>query len=205
MDTRLRELSGERRSLNDFARVFFGQDDGVWTTNTYTFEDVIRTLDEIAPFDWAEFFVEKLDRTTAGAPLDGLERGGYRLVYRERPSEYEISTGAVFGTTGLLFSVGLSLSADGRITEVLWDGPAFRAGMTAGSRILGVNGRAYGSDELERAIRRAAEGEPLELLVKVGKRHREVRIDCPGGHRYPHLEPIEGARLRLDEILAPLT
>ena len=205
VDTRIRELSDDTRSLDDFARAFFGQDDRVWITSTYTFEDVIQALDQIAPFNWAAFFEEKLHETTDEAPLDGLTRGGYRLVYREEPSEYQANKEAVLGVTNLLFSIGLMLSSDGSISEVLWDGPAFRAGITSGAQIRGVNGRVYSATELKRAIAHAKEGRPIDLIVTVGKRQREVQLDCPGGHRYPHLESIEDARPRLDEILRPLT
>ena len=205
VDTRLRELSGDSRSLNDFARIFFGGEDGVWATNTYTFEDVVAALAAIAPFDWAEFFNEKLHQTTSSAPLAGLERGGYRLVYRDQPSEYEISREAVFGKTNLIFSAGLSLSSDGKVGEVLWDSPAFHEAVIAGSRVTAVNKRDFSPDEIKRAVARTAEGEPLDLLLEVGKRHREVSIRGLTGHRYPHLEPIEGSRQRLDEILSPLT
>ena len=204
VDTRIRELTGERRSLDDFARTFFGMDDGVWVTNTYTFDDVVATLQSIAGSDWGAFFDEKLHQTTAGAPLAGLKRGGYRLVYRDHPSDYQQSKEAVLGLNNLLFSIGLMLTPEGEIKEVLWEGPAFRAGVTAGSQILGVNGRAYDAEELQSAITAGARGEPIELTLKVGKRTREVSIACPGGHRYPHLEPISGARTRLDEILTPL-
>lgn len=204
VDTRIRELTGERRSLDDFARTFFGMDDGVWVTNTYTFEDVVATLQSIASFDWGAFFDEKLHQTTAGAPPAGLKRGGYGLVYRDHPSDYQQSKEAVLGLNNLLFSIGLMLTPEGEIKEVLWEGPAFRAGVTAGSQILSVNGRAYDAEELQSAITAGARGEPIELTLKVGKRTREVSIACPGGHRYPHLEPISGARTRLDEILTPL-
>ncbi len=204
VDTRIREMTGGTRSLDDFARAFFGMEDGVTTTHTYTFEDVVGTLAEIAPFDWAAFFDEKLNRTTSGAPLDGVERGGYRLVYKDRPSDYQISKEAVFGVTNLLFSIGMAVASDGEIKEVLWEGPAFRAGVTAGSSLLAVDGRAFDVDELKRAVARATDGDPIRLAVKAGKRTREVEIDCPGGHRYPHLEPVtDGPRL-LDTILAPL-
>jgi hypothetical protein len=67
-----------------------------------------------------------------------------------------------------------------------------------------VNGRVYSASEIRRAISEAGEGQPIDLVVNVGSRQRNVRIDCPGGHRYPHLERIEGTRPRLDEILRPL-
>jgi predicted metalloprotease with PDZ domain len=113
VDTRIRELTGEARSLDDFARVFFAVDERVWITNTYEFDDVIRTLSDLAPFDWGTFFDEKLHRTTESAPLDGLERGGYRLVYRDRPTDYLLSKQTVFGISNFLFSSGLSVGTDG--------------------------------------------------------------------------------------------
>jgi predicted metalloprotease with PDZ domain len=201
VDTRIRELSGQTRSLDDFARLFFGQEDGVWITNTYTFDDVVDTLDQLAPFDWRGFFDEKLNRTTSGAPLEGIERGGYRLVYRDEPSEYQTSVDSVSGITNLLFSVGLKIGSDGKISEVLWGGPSFEAGITTKSEILAVNGREFSIEELERAI---GQKQPLQLLVKDGRSTRQATVEYDGGHRYPDLEPIEGARLRLDEILAPL-
>jgi len=204
VDTRIREATDGERSLDDFARAFFGQDDGEWVTSTYSFQDVVGTLDSLAPFDWAGFFDDRLHRTTGVAPLAGIERGGYHLVYRDSPSDYEQGMEAVYGTTNLLFSVGLSLSSDGTINEVLWQSPAFDAALIAGSRILGVNGRTYSPGEMKHAIARASEGEPISLLVQAGKRQREVRLDYAGGHRYPHLQPIEGAVPRLDEILRPL-
>lgn len=204
VDTRLRELSGEERSLDDFARTFFRAEEGNWTTSTYTFRDVMAALDRLAAFDWAGFFDEMLHRVTPEAPLGGLERGGYRLVYREEPSAYQENKEAIFGSTNLLFSIGLLLKGDGTITEVLWDSPAFRAGLTAGSTILGVNGRTYSSDEIKRAIAAAAGGEPIEVLVKDGKRHLTARIACQAGHRFPHLERLAGIPDRLGAILDPL-
>jgi predicted metalloprotease with PDZ domain len=201
VDTRLRELSGDTRSLDDFARAFFGHDDRVWVTSTYSHQDVVAALDGIAPFDWGAFFDEKLHRTSDEAPLDGLARGGYRLVYRDEPTEYQANKEAVTGLTNLLFSIGLMLSSDGTISEVLWGGPAFRAGLIAGSQIQGVNGRVYDPTELKRAI---GEGEAFDLVVKVNQRQRTVRIECPKGHRYPDLERVGGTQARLDEILRPL-
>jgi predicted metalloprotease with PDZ domain len=205
VDTRLRELSGDTRSLNDFARAFFGQNDGEWrTTDTYVFEDVMRTLDELAPFDWSGFFTEQLEGKRAGTQLDGITRGGYRLVYRDEPSAFSISSDTVFGTTTLSFSIGVTVSSDGALKDVLWEGPAFHAGLTVGSTLVAVNGAAYGADVLKQAIAASASGEPIELLVKSGKHVRAVTITYDGGLRYPHLEPVGGERARLDEIYAPL-
>jgi predicted metalloprotease with PDZ domain len=205
VDTRLRELSGEARSLNDFAHAFFGHDDGEWrVTNTYVFDDVMRTLEELAPFDWAGFFREQLEGKREGTELDGIARGGYRLVYWDQPSAFTVSSDAVFGTVTLSFSIGVTVDSTGTLKDVLWDGPAFDAGLTVGTTLLAVNGSAYSADVLKQAIAASASGEPIDLLVKAGKHVRSARIAYNGGLRYPHLERVNGERARLDEIYAPL-
>jgi predicted metalloprotease with PDZ domain len=201
VDTRIRELSGETRSLDDFARAFFGQEDRVWVTSTYRFADVTEALEKLAPWDWKAFFDEKLNTTTAGAPLDGLARGGYRLVYRDEQSEYQRSMDAVSGNTNLLYSLGLMVRTGGSLTEVRWGSPAFEGGLTSGGQIEAVNDRPFSAAELARAV---AERRGVELMVKDGSSTRSVTINYAGGHRYPHLEPLAGARRRLDEILVPL-
>jgi predicted metalloprotease with PDZ domain len=204
VDTRLRELTGDACSLDDFARAFFGQNDGEWRiTDTYVFDDVVRALGEIAPFDWSGFFIHQLEGKREGTQLDGIARGGYRLVYRDVPSAFSVSSDAVFGTTTLSFSIGVTVDGDGALKDVLWDGPAFDAGLTVGSKLLAANGQAYSADVLKQVIAASASGEPIELLVKAGKHVRPVAIAYDGRLRYPHLERAEGGRARLDEIYAP--
>jgi predicted metalloprotease with PDZ domain len=203
VDTLIRELSGDQRSLDDFARLFFGVEEGRTATLTYEFSDVVETLDSVAPHDWHGFLTERLESRVEGAPLDGLQRGGYRLVYRETPSEFGAAMEAVNEITDLRFSIGLSAKADGTIQEVIWKGPAFEAGLVAGAKLLAVNGRTYQPEGLTQAVADAEGTGVVELLVQRGKRLGPATIRYSGGHRYPHLEPISGARPRLDEILAP--
>lgn len=205
VDTRIRELSGDTNSLDDFARSFFGGSDGDWTTDTYTFDDVVRALNDIAPFDWADFFVAHLQGKDAGAPLAGIERGGYRLVFRDTPTSFSACSDGMTGRIDHSFSIGLSLGEDGKVQEVLWEGPAFDAGLTVGATVTAVNDRDFSADALQQAIRRGANGAPIDLVVKSGSRVRHARITCTSGLRYPHLDRVEGTRPRLDEILAPLT
>ena len=204
VDTRIRELTDEARSLDDFARAFFAAEppiDGV--TSTYLFDDVVRTLRDIADDDWSAFFRDRLHNTRDDAPLAGIERGGYRLVYRDTPSELWQARERLVGIRSFIFSLGLSVTSDGQVQEVRWDSPAFEAGITAGTTLAGVNGRVFDQETLSLAITRAGDGEPIDLLLQAGKHQRSVTIALPSGHRYPHLEPVAGARRRLDEILSP--
>ncbi len=205
VDTRIRELSSDACSLDDFARRFFAAEvPGQCTTRTYRFEDVVALLQELAPYDWTEFFRRKIERPHDDAPLRGLERGGYRLVYRDEPSDYFRNAETVAGNVNLMFSLGLTVDEEGKLEEVLWDSPAYDAALTAGATILEVAGEKFSPDLLRGAVAEAWGPEGgVDLTVRTGVRERAVTVRCTAGHRYPHLEPISGARPRLREILAP--
>jgi predicted metalloprotease with PDZ domain len=203
IDTLIRELSGDSRSLDDFARLFFGVEDGRMTTLTYTFDDVVDVLDQVAHYDWRALLEEALETREPGARLAGLERCGYRLIYKDVRNDFCRSFDAVNQQFDMRFSIGLLMGDDGTIQEVLWGSSAFKAGLTAGSVVKAVNGAAYTGQVLGDAIEAAAGGGGLSLSIETRGRPRDVDVDYRGGHRFPHLQPIEGARRRLDEIFAP--
>ncbi len=203
-DTLIRERSQGKRSLDDFAHTFYGIDDGSFTTVTYTFEDVVKALNTVEPYDWAAFLRARLDSTATPAPLDGLRRGGYKLVFSDTPSELLKAHEDQSKRVNLLFSIGVELDdKDGTVLEVLWDSAAFKAKLTESSVILAINGAAYSADVLKDAIRSAkATKLPIELIVKTGDRFRVLALDYHEGLRYPHLERDPSAPARLDDILA---
>ncbi len=213
-DTKIRELSGGGKSLDDFARLFYGIDDGSWTTKTYTFDDVVAALGQVQPFDWQTFLRERLDAKGEHAPLDGIARGGYRLVYTATPSEYQTANETRRKRIDLEDSIGLTVSTDpkdrGEIEDVLWQGPAFAAGVAPGMHLVAVDGRAFSAEGLKAAVEAARSDredppgpKPLELLVEDQDVYRTLRIDYHGGLRYPHLERRAEAPALLDEIVAP--
>ncbi|HEX4113833.1 MAG TPA: peptidase M61 [Stellaceae bacterium] len=204
-DTLIRQKTGGRKSLDDFARAFFGIDNGSYVTVTYTFDDIVRALNAVLPYDWAGFLRSRLDSVGAPAPLDGLARGGYRLVYTDKPSDFTKSVEHVRKITDLLYSIGVIIDdkEKGSIAEVLWGGPAFNAGVVVGSRIVSVNGVAYDPDELKDAIAAArTTTTPIKLLLKRGDRFMTVPVNYRGGLRYPHLAAIPGSPPVLDAVLA---
>lgn len=203
VDAKLRELSGEKRSLDDFAAAFFGVDDGSYAVKTYTFDEVVATLDGVARHDWAGFLRERLDANAA--PLDGLAASGWKLVYTDQPSDYVKQTEGARKVTDLNWSLGLIVSnKDSALSSVRWDGPAFNAGLAPGSTLLAVNGYAFEGERLKDAITAAKDkGQPIELVVKQGEVVKTVRIDYRDGLKYPRLERIPGTPDRLTKILAP--
>jgi predicted metalloprotease with PDZ domain len=200
-DSLLRELSGGTRSMDDFARAFFGVHDRDWGELTYNFEDVVQTLNKIQPHDWEAFLRARLDHTSEHAPLDGIRRGGYQLIYTNTPSDWFKSFEKARKLTDLRYSGGFVLGKEGEITEVVWDSPAFNAGLTVGSKLIAVNGRALDTDQLKKAIK--VKKSPLTLLVRTGDIFRTVEFDYAGGLRYPVLEKTNSGPSSLDALLAP--
>jgi predicted metalloprotease with PDZ domain len=204
VDTLIRQLSGNRRSLDTFARAFFGINDGDWGQVTYTFEDIVSGLNAVEPHDWRAFLRQRLDETTPRAPLDGLERGGYRLIYTETPTDFAKANESRRKVTDLTFSLGAVVDSTGKITSVMWDGPIFRAGLSSDVQIVAVNNIAFDGEKLKAAVKATREnGPPVELLIKQGDRYSSIRLDYHDGLRYPRLERINGTRALLDNILEP--
>jgi predicted metalloprotease with PDZ domain len=207
IDTRIRELSGERRSLDDFARAFYGVNNGSHLPAFYTFDDVVATLNKIQPYDWAAFLRAKLDGHGPGAPLDGLARAGWKLVYTDTPTDYIKGYDERNKSLDLTYSLGFTVAQDGAVRNVVWDGIGFRAGLAANTTVMAVNDRVYKPELLKAAIKDAKdakEDKPIRLLVRKGNVLRTIALDYRGGLRYPRLERIPGTRDRLETIFAAL-
>ncbi|WP_426177945.1 M61 family metallopeptidase [Massilia sp. TWR1-2-2] len=202
VDTKIREMSGDTRSLDDFARAFYGINNGSFVPAFYTFADVVAALNKVQAFDWAPFLRSRLDGHGTGAPLDGLARAGWKLVYQETPSDATKASEERNKSSDFSYSLGMSVKHDGGIAGVVWDGVAFRAGLAGNSSIVAVNNRAYKADVLKAAVKAAKAGkEPINLLVKQGSNYRTIALDYHGGARYPHLERIADSKDRLGTIL----
>jgi predicted metalloprotease with PDZ domain len=201
-DTLIRQRTGNRRSLDDFARRFYGAGrDGQWEVYTFTFDDVVAALNAVMPYDWATFLRERFERAGTEPPLDGVTRGGYRLVYTDERSDYQRDAESYGKTASFAYSIGLSFGDSNTVTQVQWDSPAFNAGIANGSQIIAVDGESYSAEVMRRRITAAVDStEPIELIVKTGDEYRTVEIDYHDGLRYPHLERIPGTSDRLSAI-----
>ena len=203
VDAMLRQQSGGSKSIDDFAKAFFGVRDGDWGELTYTFDDVAATLNAIQPYDWAGFLRKRITETGQPAPVNGFAMNGYKLVYTAEPTKY-FTNAEKSGTINVTYSVGLSIAKDGEIGAVIWDSPAFKAGLDVGTVVQAVNGVGYSGDVMKAAIVTAQTSkEPIRLLVKNGTRYREVAIDYHNGPRYPRLQKIGTGDTGLDKLLMP--
>jgi predicted metalloprotease with PDZ domain len=153
-------------------------------------------------YDWASFLRQRLDSHGPGAPLDGVARGGYRLVYTDEPTELFKTQETQRRIVDLTYAIGGTLDSEGRLASVLWEGPLFKADLAIGARILAVNGKAYEGDRIKNAVKQSKNGGKIELIVRVGEDVRTLTLDYKNGLRYPRLERIEKSPARLDDIVA---
>jgi predicted metalloprotease with PDZ domain len=204
VDRIIRQQSGGKRSIDDFARAFFGVRDRDYGELTYTFDDVVDTLNRVQPYDWRGYLQRKVFDTAAQSPLEGITQGGYRLAFTDEPTKWIKSAEKQNKSNDLTYSGGFTVGNDGKVGSVLWDSPAFNAGITIGSEIIAVNGRKFDGDALKQAIKDATgAGTAPELLVHDGDVYRTVKLDWHGGLRYPRLEKVGTGPSTLDALLAP--
>jgi predicted metalloprotease with PDZ domain len=203
-DTTIRQLTHDKKSLNDFCVKFLavGGDTGPMVV-PYTFDDVVAALNAVAPFDWQGFLTERLQSHAGHAPLGGIEHAGYRLVYTGEPTSYEQAWLDNEKKVDAWFSLGLLVFTTGQIDDVRMGSPAFQAGLGPGTKLVAVDGHAFTSEVLKQAIREA-KNSPIELIVSTDNEFRTVRLDYHDGEKYPRLERVQGTPDLLDEILKPL-
>jgi predicted metalloprotease with PDZ domain len=209
-DTKIRELTDGKKSLDDFCKKFFGVDNGSFLTDQYTLEDVVRDLNEVAPYDWKGFLEQRVYDLHPQVPMEGFTQGGYKLVYTDKPTEWIAQEEAAIGyadfSTSLGFSVGSPRGGGGAgvVSNVWWGSPAFKAGVTPNMEIVSVNGEAYTAKGLTEAVLAAEKShKAIELQFVRGKKFVVVSMPYYEGMRYPSLDRVEGTPDRLDSILAP--
>ncbi len=203
-DAIIRQGTGNRRGMDHFARAFFGIRPGDWGVVPYTFDDVVRMLNGVYPYDWRGFLTQRVNQTGDRAPLGGFTRSGYRLDYAETPNAAHAASMRVSKANDLSFSAGLTIDKDGKITQVIWGSPAFRASLVVGETILAVDGRSYSEGAIKERITAAKGGSaPLQLAAKRGEEVRLVPLSWNGGLRYPRFTKVGRGRGALDILLEP--
>ena len=207
VDTTIRKMTGGKKSLNDFAAAFEGLGGNtVPKVVPYRFDDIVAGLNAVVSNDWAAFLRERLDTNQAHAPLGGIENGGYKLTYAPRPNLWTDKEDAQSESVDFWFSLGLHVNASGGLADVLKDGPADKAALGPGMRLVAVNGRSFTPTLLRAAVNEAegSDGPPIELIVENSGYYKVLKVNYHGGERYPVLERVTGTPDALDEILQPL-
>ncbi len=204
VDTKIRELTGGKKGLDDYLHVYASGGSRRPTVKTYTYDDVVTMLDSVAPYDWRGFFADRVYSLAPKPPLEEFERSGWRLVYQAKPTPYEGAEMSAYGFLDLRYSVGLVLDDKGLVGDIVPGSAAAKAGIAPGMQLVGVDGRAWTTNRMTDAIEDAQRTRaPVELLVQNDSFMQSIGVAYYDGPRYPSLERIPGTPDMLSQILAP--
>jgi predicted metalloprotease with PDZ domain len=204
VDTTIRQQTRGQKSLNDFCRLFHGGESGPPKVVPYTFDDVVRALNQVTPYDWAGLLKTRVNAIDPHAPIRGIERGGWRLVYNDQPNLFIHTGEKLRKSVDASYSMGFVVQEDGVLSDVIYGSPAYAAGIGPGMKLVAINGRAWSRDVLLDALRTSKDNQQsIDLLVENAKFFKTYSNAYHDGIRNPHLERIEGPDV-LGEILTPL-
>jgi len=202
--TLIHDQSHGRKSFEDFARAFYGGPNQGPELKPYTFDDLLRALQAVVPYDWAAYFHDRLTSLSPQAPVGGIEAGGWKVDYTDKAPESR-GSGRFAGSLNALYSLGLQIDRDGAVQDSLVGGPASLAGITPGMRVVAINDRAYTPELLKDALKAGMKNdEPIRFLILSDDYYKTCPVNYHGGERYPHLLRVEGKPDLLDEIAKPL-
>jgi predicted metalloprotease with PDZ domain len=208
VDTTIRQMTNGQKSINDFCHLFHGLGGNTLPkVVTYKFDDVVKTLNDVVPNDWAKFLRDRLDTYGPGAPLGGITNGGWKLVYDDKASDYTKAMEDKRDALDARFSLGLAINArTAAIKDVIVDSVAWKAGIAPGMTIVAVNGRRFTPDILREALRAAkGSGPNMELLLTNGDFFKSYNLNYHGGEKYAHLVRDSSRPDVLSEIIKPMT
>jgi predicted metalloprotease with PDZ domain len=202
IDAIIRDQSGGRKSLDDFARIFLGGTESAGpTVRPYGLSEVIDVLNHVVQYNWTEHLNNRLYSNAPEAPLDGLRRAGWQLTYVENESGFWQNIHSLQGNMlNESYSLGLMIQTDGLISDVLHGSPADEAGLVSGMHLKSINDKSFSTDALRTAIN---VGGDLKLVTDEGGVVRPTVVKYRGGERYPRLIPIEGSTDMFAAIARP--
>jgi len=182
-----RETKGAK-SLDDFCRAFFACPAGRPEVKGFTFDELVAALGAVAPYDWKAHLTRRVMLPTTEAPLDGITLGGWGLGYSEKPSDTIKAREGISKGINLMSSLGMQLNAEGAIQDVVPEGPAAKAGVGPGMKLVAVNGRRFTPDLLRSAVAATKTGGKLDLLIENGDFFSTLAVTYHDGARYPTLD-----------------
>ena len=203
-DVLIRQKSNGKLSLNDFMRKFHGGQNTGPMIKPYDFNEIVTTLNSVVPFDWRTFFDERVYKIQKNAPLGGITNGGWKLVYNDTPNFQKQMYESIYSFVDLSYSIGISVSSGGEITDINPDLAAAKAGIVPGMKITKINGKEFKSEDLHKAVAATKNNSQLEFEIEFSGVTATYKINYNGGERFPHLERDAAKTDYLSEIVKPI-
>ena len=187
-DVLIRQKSNGKLSLDDFLHKFHGGQSGVPAVVMYSLDDIVQALNSVVPYDWKQFFVDRVYKVAPTAPIGGIENGGWKLVYNDTPNLQMQVDERSRSFINEMYSIGLNVDNAGEIHDVNPDLAAAKAGLAPGMKITKVNDNDFSLDVLRNAVF-ATKGNSNGFTVTAenGKDSSTYKIAYSGGEKFPHL------------------
>ena len=189
VDATIRRLTDSRKSLQDFARVFFASGETP-SVSTYTFSDVVAALNGIALFSWQDYFPVRLSAHDSSYLLDSVKDSGYLLIFDATESDIQAQQEQEDGVLDLSYSIGARIRQNGMVQAVSWNSSAFKAGLVPGMTVKAIDGESFSFDALRRRLQDASADRIRLTVTSEEKDVEEVSFDYRGGLRFPHLHRL---------------
>jgi predicted metalloprotease with PDZ domain len=207
-DALIRHSSNGRRSLDDFCKLFYGPPSTSPKVVSYDFDDVVKALSAVQPYDWRGFWTERLDRLRPQAPLEGVRAAGWRLEINATPSIMQAAHEADDKDLDLRYSLGFFVDDEqAAIGDVIPGSPADAAGASPGSRLVALNGYRWSKELLHDTLVAPADPDAgrgkLTLLVQKDDTFKTLELQYAGGERHPNLVREPGSADLLARIARP--
>jgi predicted metalloprotease with PDZ domain len=205
VDAIIRDVSKGRYTLDDFCKKFMGAVAAKEKVVPYEFPEIVRTLKELADYDWEQFLSRRVSAPLETLPLDLVGRCGYRLQYAGKPSAYlEYLQQHEPGFISARDSLGLTFSSEGKISSVVPGMAGDKGRLAPDMRVIGVNGKKFSRERLADALADSVALRKIEFLLLEGDSFRTVVLDYADGPRYLELVRDEKKPDVLEEILKPI-
>src|SRR5258708_10241531 len=120
-----------------------------------TSDEVFQTLNTVASYDWRKFWQDRLTSLSPHAPLNGIEAGGWRLVYSDKRNLPMDVAAKEKKRCNERFSIGLLLDNDGAIVDFVANSPAAVAKLRPSMKVVAVNFPTFSLGRLPGAVQTA--------------------------------------------------
>ena len=201
-DVLIRQKTGGKKSLDDFLHEFHGGQSTGPMVKTYLFGDVVTALTKVLPYDWAGFLRQRVYAVQKNAPLGGITNGGWKLVYNDTPNVRTAGNEKLRKFKNFMYSIGISVSAEGTIIDVNPDLEAAKAGLAPGMTIVRDDGKEFSLDDLAKAVTNSKTiTSPIKITAQNGIDKQSYTINYHGGDRNPHLVRDESKKDILSEVI----
>ena len=204
VDQKIRSLTGQRKSINDFSKLFHGGADKGIELKPYTFDDVVATLNQVAPYAWAGLLRDRIYHVQPIPTMEGIRASGWMVTYTTEPNIAISFAETRNKEISLRSSLGIVVNEDSTVSDIVQGSAADQAGISPGVKLVAVNGRKFDGERLKEAVADTAHGAPLEITYEKHQFQKTVRLDYTQGLLYPHLVPIKGQQDHLKDLLRPL-